>query len=285
MKAQKISLLLIVLLITNYSFSNEPFKKGYVKNVWSEIDAKVDSTLFIPTFNRNSYEWESNGVTGFDIEKYNLYFKICSKNFWNIIHKNIVDDKLQIFAPWNPQWIDEVDDGFFRFPIVSDDSLSNTDFISNIGFREKLIQLQLLGYEMMGVPEVITSIEYPGEDSIDYNGNTVYYPFPTLWYQEKDIIKYRIREENVLDKNGALKKRVIKGIAPIVYEKDYNGQIIGEKVLFWVKFEDLVPILKQYFLLVDYGTKPKIMSYYKYLSNRFFSSKILKEEGVYLKKL
>lgn len=285
MKLLKIILIFIVILITNYSSGAEPLKNSYVKNVWREIEAKVDSAMFMPTFDRNSYEWESEGAEGFDIERYNEYYEGCAKNLWNIIHRNIIDDKLRLYAPWNPMWIDEMDDGFFRFPIVSDDEIPNTNFIANAEFRKKLVGWQILGYEYPGIPEEMGSIQYPGEDSIDVRGNTVYYPFPTLWYQERDIIKFRIREANIMDKNGALKKRVVRGIAPVVNKMDYNGNIVGEKVLFWVKFEEISTILKKQYLMVDQGKRPKVMSYYKYFVNRLFSSKIVKQESVYLTKI
>ncbi|MCH2232244.1 MAG: hypothetical protein MK105_18055 [Crocinitomicaceae bacterium] len=74
------------------------------------------------------------------------------------------------------------------------------------------------------------------------------------------------------------KKRVIKAIAPVVYDRNFNtGAIVGDQVLFWMNFEELKPILEENFFIDQ--TSGKVISYLDYFSKRMFKSTVIKEEN------
>ena len=127
------------------------------------------------------------------------------------------------------------------------------------------------------------SYEYPGEDSVDYDGNTVYYPFPFNWYQDKNIIKFKIKESWEINKNGEVMNKVITSIAPIVYQIDEEGNIYGERELFWIDFKELKPILKSYYLLLGRYKRERVISYLQFFNQREFYGSVSKEDKFQIK--
>jgi len=62
-------------------------------------------------------------------------------------------------------------------------------------------------------------------------------------FNPDDILKFRIKEEWIFDREASRMVVRIKGIAPIKQFKDENGEIKGEGALFWIWYEDLRPDL------------------------------------------
>ncbi|MDX2048851.1 MAG: gliding motility protein GldN [Chitinophagaceae bacterium] len=95
-------------------------------------------------------------------------------------------------------------------------------------------------------------------------------------FNPDDIVKFRIKEEWVFDKESSRMYARILGIAPIkTYVDDATGQILGESPIFWVYYPDLRPILAKYEVYngKNFGAR---MSWEELFESRFFSSYIVK---------
>ncbi|MBI3238895.1 MAG: gliding motility protein GldN, partial [Flavobacteriia bacterium] len=134
-------------------------------------------------------------------------------------------------------------------------------------------------------PQSTTPIanEY-GEDSVVYlpDGTTeyVYPPRDTTWILSKDIVQYRIKEDWFFDKERSVLDTRILGIAPVVYLKDDNNQILGLRETFWLYFPHCRYIFNNYFVYNEQNDA-QWMSFDDMFWKRQFSSTIYKESNVF----
>lgn len=262
-----------------FSFSDRKIKgaKLFVKSSWSEISAKEDSILFLPYSGAWMGIWTySDVIDGFDHNAYKSSFENKNHNLWTIIHPKIIDGSLKVYSPYDPDNFSYFDFGGLNFPLVN--AGSDSSFYNSKNTRN------LLAYYLgeFGEESYVPLTNMWGEDSLDNNGFNVYPPRPFTWYSETYIIKYKIREDLFLDKNGDVKRREIKSIAPVVYAIDNMGQIKGEKEIFWLDFKELKPILKEKFYLDNDG---KPVSFLDYFEKRKFKAKLIKEEDKVIEKI
>lgn len=94
-------------------------------------------------------------------------------------------------------------------------------------------------------------------------------------FNPDDILKFRIKEEWIFDKEASRMVVRIKGIAPIKQFKDENGEIKGEGALFWIWYEDLRPDLALHDVYVARNLGAK-MTWEEIFESRYFSSYIIK---------
>jgi gliding motility associated protien GldN len=95
-------------------------------------------------------------------------------------------------------------------------------------------------------------------------------------FNPDDIIKFRIKEEWVFDKESSRMYARILGIAPVkTYVDENTGTVLGESPIFWVYYPDLRPILAKYEVYnpKNFGAR---MSWEELFESRFFSSYIVK---------
>ncbi|MEY4115209.1 MAG: gliding motility protein GldN [Bacteroidota bacterium] len=94
-------------------------------------------------------------------------------------------------------------------------------------------------------------------------------------FNPEDIIKYRIKEEWVFDKESSRMYVRILGIAPMKTYLDESGNLLGESPLFWIYYPDIRPVLAKYdvYNTKNFGGK---MSWEELFESRFFDSKIVK---------
>ncbi len=95
-------------------------------------------------------------------------------------------------------------------------------------------------------------------------------------FNPDDIVKFRIKEEWVFDKESSRMYARILGIAPMkTYIDDATGAVMGESPIFWVYYPDLRPILAKYEVYngKNFGAR---MSWEELFESRFFSSSIVK---------
>jgi len=94
-------------------------------------------------------------------------------------------------------------------------------------------------------------------------------------FNPDDIIKYRIKEEWVFDKESSRMYVRILGIAPMKTYLDESGNLLGESPLFWIYYPDIRPVLAKYdvYNTKNFGGK---MSWEELFESRFFDSKIVK---------
>ncbi|MFM1794653.1 MAG: gliding motility protein GldN, partial [Bacteroidota bacterium] len=95
-------------------------------------------------------------------------------------------------------------------------------------------------------------------------------------FNPDDIVKFRLKEEWVFDKESSRMYTRILGIAPIkTYVDESTGTILGESPLFWIYYPDLRPILSLYEVYngKNFGGR---MSWEELFESRYFSSYIVK---------
>jgi gliding motility associated protien GldN len=95
-------------------------------------------------------------------------------------------------------------------------------------------------------------------------------------FNPDDIVKFRLKEEWVFDKESSRMYTRILGIAPIKTNVDENtGAFLGESLLFWVYYPDLRPILSLHEVYngKNFGAR---MSWEELFESRYFSSYIVK---------
>jgi gliding motility associated protien GldN len=95
-------------------------------------------------------------------------------------------------------------------------------------------------------------------------------------FNPDDIVKFRLKEEWVFDKESSRMYTRILGIAPIkTYVDESTGTILGESPLFWIYYPDLRPILSLYEVYngKNFGGR---MSWEELFESRYFASNIVK---------
>jgi gliding motility associated protien GldN len=94
-------------------------------------------------------------------------------------------------------------------------------------------------------------------------------------FNPDDIVKFRLKEEWVFDKESSRMHTRILVIAPIKTYVDDAGNVLGESPLFWVYYPDLRPILSLYDVYngKNFGGR---MSWEELFESRYFSSFIVK---------
>ncbi len=95
-------------------------------------------------------------------------------------------------------------------------------------------------------------------------------------FNPEEIVKFRLKEEWVFDKESSKMFVRILGIAPVkTIVDDATGTILGETPLFWVYYPDLRPVLAVYEVYngKNFGAR---MSWEELFESRYFSSYIVK---------
>jgi gliding motility associated protien GldN len=94
-------------------------------------------------------------------------------------------------------------------------------------------------------------------------------------FNPDDIVKFRLKEEWVFDKESSRMHTRILGIAPIKTYVDDAGNVLGESPIFWIYYPDFRPILSLYEVYngKNFGGK---MSWEELFESRYFSSTIVK---------
>lgn len=251
----------------------------FEKTIWVELDASgKDSVLFKPYSKAWKEMWgmidpdinfEETPVMNYN--RYKIAFENRADNLFTTLHPMIVSGSIQLYSPYPPESFGRGvrDDGELRYPIkgehenetfLTSQALRN-QFAYYLGIYGPLSDLPLI--DEYGDPIIIT-------DSISGIDMYVYPPRDFMWYDDADLIKYKLRVSIFYDKKGVEKKRIIKSIAPVVY-KIYDGQIEGEKELFWLNFNDLTTVLKNAYYFDESG---KPVSYLKHIQQKVLNTAI-----------
>jgi gliding motility associated protien GldN len=95
-------------------------------------------------------------------------------------------------------------------------------------------------------------------------------------FNPDEIVKFRLKEEWVFDKESSKMYVRILGIAPVkTFIDEASGTVLGESPMFWVYYPDLRPVLALYEVYngKNFGAK---MSWEELFESRYFSSYIIK---------
>ena len=257
-------------------------KKTFSVDVWSiiEVDQKINTPIFfpyndqIPGYDYSNYNFGKNQIKS---ELFDTHKNAIKWNLWTILMRNFFKGELTLYSPFDPNWEMNRDNGFLLYPILP--AIPDGTFETDSVFRENVFIH--LGHELIDpFAPPLKSWLYPGEDSLIQDPSTgmweaVYPPSDHIWYQDSDIIGYKIKEKWFLDKNGNVRHKKISAIAPMIMMKDWNGNDIGERELFWIDYGALEELLKPYYIKLDRYKKDQIISLYDFFDKReFYASKI-----------
>ncbi len=240
------------------------------KRVWEAIDLreKINHTMYFP-FD----DYDSRGVWVRNTTRWSL---------WTVIKTHVIKGDLTVFSPYNPYQFTITDGDQLKYPVLPD--VEGGTFETDSAFRDKLFYyLGSLG------PQSTTPLpnQY-GEDSIKYREDGsfdfVYPPRDTNWYMSQDIVQYRMKEDWFFDKERSVLDVRIIGLAPVVYDKDDQGQVTGMKELFWLYFPHCRLIFNNYFVYND-KNDAQWMSFDDLFWKRRFNAYIYKQSNVYDRKV
>ncbi|WP_070138548.1 type IX secretion system ring subunit PorN/GldN [Crocinitomix algicola] len=238
------------------------------KRMWSSIDLrqKINHSLYYP-------------LDKVDYAGWNRYTSIWS--LWTIIRHHVLAGDLTLYSPFNPNWESWKDGDSFKYPIYP--TTPDGTFYSDESFKESIFLY--LGNEIVD-PEAIplTSMLDPTIDSMiqldDGSWKVIYPPNDTSWFNSQDIISYTLKEDWYFDKEKSMVEKRIIGIAPVVYQKDVNGNITGTRELFWLYFPQCRYIFQNYFVANSKNDAQR-MSLDDLFMKRMFHSYAIKESNIY----
>ncbi len=263
--------------------------KTWTKSVWSYIDttSQENSPLFYP-----HNQLQDPGIDAMigEFTEANLenQRKAMKQNLWNILRYHFFKSELTLYFTRNPEWYDYIDHGELLFPLTAKKYADKKDanYFNDKDFREMTKYSDLIGYEIFNeYPMALMSIDYPGEDSINADGDVVYAPNDYVFYRDKDIAKLKLREEWKMDETGEVLKKSIKAICPIMKKYDANSEKFIEVETFWVDYKAISGLLENYFyqLKPQGEDKKKIYSIKEYFEKRMFKNEVYEEEGIHVK--
>jgi len=239
------------------------------KRVWSIIDLrqKFNHPLFYPMDDIQENSWNKNS---------NVW------SLWTIIRYHVMNGDLTIYSPFNPQWEAWKDGDSFKYPITPNQpgATYNTD----PEFREEMFMYLGTVYQDPFTPPLKSVID-PSDDSVVYNPTTgiwkTVYPAPdTTWFISSDILQYKLKEDWFFNKETSKMDRRVIGMAPVIYQRDANGNINGMRELFWLYFPECRYVFQNYFLANPQNDAQR-MSLDDLFWKRMFQSFIVKESNTY----
>ena len=262
--------------------------KTFTKQVWSTIDRdqKINTPLFEPL---------NETIPGYDLKTESLNPLLFEKNksaikwnLWNIIVSEVVKGQLALYSPFNPKEAKQKDDGFLKYPITKEKFDGEDKEMEGWEYIEWLKYNYLATEVIDPFAAPLKSMVYPDEDSLIMDeasgfGMAVYPPSKFVWFQDKDIIKYSIKETWTFDENAKVIDKSIDAIAPVVMSKDHNGKLKVERMLFWVDFKKLNPFLTNTSVLIDRYKQEHIINLSAFFNQREFYPTILTDKKSILK--
>jgi hypothetical protein len=260
--------LIALMLITSASPNTEQSKKGFEKIVFLELTSDQDSALFQPYSKawNERWQWSSDVKLGasemMNVKKYQAAFKDRTDNLWTILHPLVIEGKVHVYYPYAPNTygMGPMDDGELRFPVM--DKERSETFLTSEKLRDELCYFLGKIGPMSDFPLVD---EYGDPLTVENPDGTIEYMYPPpeyFWYDDKEIVKYKLRVRIEVNKKGKEKKRVIEAFCPVVNRLNEMGEVVGEYDLLWFEFDELKSTLKENYFLDE---KWKPISYRDYM--------------------
>lgn len=157
-------------------------------------------------------------------------------------------------------------DGEFLFPLTSNGNPNDSGYVTS---RDNLL------YNT----STVIKLDDNGEPELDSEGYETYITVKSKISAET-IVKYYVKEDWFFDKQRSVMDVRIIGISPVIVEYDEEGEVKGEKQLFWLYFPECRYVFQNYFV---YNRKndAQRMSFDDLFWKRMFASFIHKESNVY----
>ena len=266
--------------VVPYEFVREA-DVAWSKRVWRAIDLreKFNHPLYYPLDDMAPVEgWFGENKWRKNPTRWSL---------WTIIKYHVFTGDLTAYSPMDPEWVDWKDGDLFKYPVTPEKyglGQAGATFYTDSVFREFLKEgyFGATDYTQDLVP--IKSVVYPDEDSINDAGEVQYYPREYNWINSEDIVQYRIKEDWFFDNERSVLDVRIIGIAPVVYQKDADGNITGLKELFWLYFPECRYVFQNFYVQNRHNDSQR-MSFDDLFWKRMFQSYIIKESNLYDREL
>ena len=239
------------------------------KRVWRVIDLreKFNHPLFYP-------------LDEIDVPNGIWFRKTTAWSLWTIMRYYIMAGDLTLYSPYHPVAFNTWDGDQFKYPIKSESPGGNfyTDSLLRVKLTEYLAQL--------GPQTDMALTNSEGFDSVIYNPITKqdevqYPPRDTFYYESKDIIGYKLKEDWFFDKERSVMDVRIIGIAPLRYSIDRNtGAINGMQEMFWLYFPECRYVFQNFFVQNRHNDAQR-MSFDDLFWKRKFHSYITKQSNLY----
>lgn len=157
-------------------------------------------------------------------------------------------------------------DGEFLFPLKSNGNPNDTAYITS---RDNLLYST----------STVIKLDENGEPELDSEGYETYITDKNKITADQ-IVRYYVKEDWFFDKQRSVMDVRIIGISPVIMDYDDDGEIKGEKQLFWLYFPQCRYVFQNYFV---YNRKndAQRMSFDDLFWKRMFASFIHKESNVY----
>lgn len=186
-------------------------------------------------------------------EKINLPFTYPKSKLIDVLMDAVIAGELPAYSP-EPGPAGSNDDGDeFKVPMTPEE-------VAAIGARTDTIDVE----------DPIT-----GESRKEITSSTL---------NRDDVIAYRIKEDWVFDKQRSIFEPRIIGIAPIILLKNSAGEVMGEKALFWIHFEQARQVLTNAEVFNRFNDGQRF-SFDDLFVQRMFNSYIIKESNVYNRRI
>ena len=79
--------------------------------------------------------------------------------------------------------------------------------------------------------------------------------------------------------------KIITAIAPIIIHRDNNGNVIGERELFWLEYTALVELLTPYYIQLNRYKKEEIITLGDFFDRREFYASEVSRDSIQVKKV
>ncbi len=240
------------------------------RRVWEYIDLreKINQPLYYPMDEITPYAWVRNS------SRWSL---------WTIIRQHVMNGDLRVFSPYNPlsYGLGVWDGDQLKYPIDPQDGMN---FYTDSAFRDEMTFY--LG-ELGPVSDVPLVDDYGENIIIELPDGTQSFQYEdpdTIWYQSKDIVQYRLKEDWFLDKQRSVLDVRIIAMAPVRYKMDVdangNKTIAGLQEMFWLYFPHCRFVFNNYFVYNE-KNDAQWMSFDDLFWKRKFNAVIYKESNVH----
>jgi gliding motility associated protien GldN len=247
---------------------------GVLDGVYVQEHIPTKKVVAYPYLREADITWSKRIWRTIDLrEKINhpLYYPLKPltdrRSLWNVIKYGIETEGS--LTPYEINGTSGYDfDGQFLFPITPPNG--------NIFDTSYLAVIKNLLYRVSQVQK----IDAQGEPMYDLETGNEVFTESVDPITSKEIVKYYVKEDWFFDRQRSVMDVRIIGISPVVIEYDGEGEVKGERQLFWLYFPECRYVFQNYFV---YNRKndAQRMSFDDLFWKRMFSSFIHKETNVY----
>ena len=121
-------------------------------------------------------------------------------------------------------------------------------------------------------------------DEYDEDGEVIGSTTRTLPLSSDQITRYRIKEDWIWDKQRSERYIRIIGIAPMIDEKDADGNSVGFKPLFWLYYPEARHLFATFDVYNMFNDAQR-RTYHDLFMKRYFSSYIVKEDNAFNRRI